>query len=160
MPTHLEVSMTRPSRQPSPNEKGITQLSIEGHKSLRTHQDIEIRPLTIIAGINISGKSSAMQPLLLIKQALDAAYDPDPLQLNGPHVSITAIDQILSKTGTKRSRAKMFRAGFRINGYDLEVSFGKSEKGDLQVLEMTGIFFPEQKNPVTLRRRHGRITDR
>lgn len=29
-----------------------------------------------------------MQPLLLLKQTLDATYDPGPLLLDGPHVSV------------------------------------------------------------------------
>ena len=39
-------------------------------------QTIEIRPLTLLAGANSSGKSSMMQPLLLLKQTLEAPYDP------------------------------------------------------------------------------------
>ena len=41
-------------------------------------QTIEIRPLTLLAGANSSGKSSMMQPLLLLKQTLEAPYDPGP----------------------------------------------------------------------------------
>ena len=46
---------------------GIERIVVEGYKSLRTRQEIEIRPLTVLAGVNSSGKSSAMQPLLLLK---------------------------------------------------------------------------------------------
>ena len=36
---------------------GITAISVEGYKSINTEQRIEIRPLTILAGANSSGKS-------------------------------------------------------------------------------------------------------
>jgi hypothetical protein len=89
--------------------------------------------------------------LLLLKQTMDASYDPGPLQLNGPNVSITAIEQILSKGAAKKDQAKSFRVGFRINATDVEICFGKDSKGDLRVMEMTGFFFPEQTESITLR---------
>ena len=38
----------------------------------RRKADLEIRPLTVLAGANSSGKSSLMQPLLLMKQTFDS----------------------------------------------------------------------------------------
>jgi hypothetical protein len=77
---------------------GITGVTVSGYKSISQEQTIEIRPLTILAGANSSGKSSIMQPLLLLKQTLEARYDPGPLLLDGPNVKFTAFDQLLSKS--------------------------------------------------------------
>ena len=55
-----------------------------------------MRPLTILAGANNSGKSSIMQPLLMMKQTLEATYDPGPLKLDGPNVYFTSAEQFLS----------------------------------------------------------------
>lgn len=77
--------------------KGITAISVQGFKSLANESRIEIRPLTILAGANSSGKSSIMQPLLLMKQTLEASYDPGPLLLNGPNVNFTSFDQFISR---------------------------------------------------------------
>ena len=71
----------------------ITSLSIAGFKSIVEEQTLEIRPLTLLAGANSSGKSSMMQPLLLLKQTLEAPYDPGPLLLNGPNVKFTSARQ-------------------------------------------------------------------
>ena len=76
----------------------ITSLSVEGFKSIDAEQTIEIRPLTILAGANSSGKSSLMQPLLMLKQTLEATYDPGPLLINGPNVAFTKVDQFLCRT--------------------------------------------------------------
>jgi hypothetical protein len=65
----------------------IAELQVAGFKSISHEQRIDIRPLTILAGANSSGKSSMMQPLLLLKQTLEAPYDAGPLLLNGPNVS-------------------------------------------------------------------------
>ena len=75
----------------------ITSLSVEGFKSIDKEQTIEIRPLTILAGANSSGKSSLMQPLLLLKQTLEATYDPGPLKIDGPNVAYTKVGQFLCK---------------------------------------------------------------
>lgn len=77
--------------------EGIASIEVGGFKSISQGQYIEIRPLTILAGANSSGKSSMMQPLLLLKQTLEAPYDPGALLLNGPNVRFTLVDQLLSR---------------------------------------------------------------
>src|SRR5919205_3343005 len=74
----------------------IIRITVGGFKSISQEQTIEIRPLTILAGANSSGKSSIMQPLLLLKQTLEATYDPGPLLLDGPNVKFTSMDQLFS----------------------------------------------------------------
>jgi len=86
---------------------GIKNITVQGFKSIQDKQSIEIRPLTILAGANSSGKSSIMQPLLLLKQTLEVQGDPGALLLDGPNVRFTSSDQILSKT-TPSSRESIF----------------------------------------------------
>jgi AAA ATPase domain len=85
---------------------GITSIGVEGFKSLRDPQEIKIAPLTVLAGVNSSGKSSVVQPLLLLKQTLEAPYDPGPLLLDGPNVSVTRIEQILSQGIGRRTSTR------------------------------------------------------
>lgn len=75
----------------------ITELMVQGFKSIADQKRIEIRPLTLLAGANSSGKSSMMQPLLLMKQTLESTYDPGPLLLNGPNVQFTRYTQFLRR---------------------------------------------------------------
>ena len=77
------------------DRKGITQITVGGFKSIATENSLEIRPLTILAGTNSSGKTSFVQPLLLLKQTLESPYDPGPLLLNGPNVKFTSGEQLL-----------------------------------------------------------------
>ncbi|MCY3907313.1 MAG: AAA family ATPase [Anaerolineaceae bacterium] len=74
--------------------QGITKITVGGYKSILKETPIEIRPLTILAGTNSSGKSSIMQPMLMMKQTLDATYDPGPLLINGPNIRFTRFEQI------------------------------------------------------------------
>lgn len=75
----------------------LTRLTVCGYKSLADEATIELAGLTILAGANSSGKSSMMQPLLLLKQTLEASYDPGPLLLSGPNVRFTSFEQALSR---------------------------------------------------------------
>jgi hypothetical protein len=92
---------------------GIREVSVKGFKSLAKQVVIKIRPLTILAGANSSGKSSAMQPLLLLKQTLEASYDPGPLLLDGPHVRFTSAEQLLSRVDGQRA-AREFEVGISL----------------------------------------------
>ena len=76
---------------------GITKIAVKGFKSIAEECEIDIRPLTILAGANSSGKSSIMQPFLMLKQTLEVPYDPGPLLIDGPNVKFTEAAQFLSK---------------------------------------------------------------
>jgi len=92
----------------------ITKITVAGFKSIAEEQSVEIRPLTILAGANSSGKSSIMQPLLLLKQTLEAPYDPGALLLNGPNVRFTLAEQLLARTGAGKA-ASSFSVEVAIN---------------------------------------------
>src|SRR2546426_12090796 len=96
-------------------EQGITAITVRGFKSLYNESRIELRPLTILAGANSSGKSSIMQPLLLLKQTLEASYDPGPLLLDGPNVKLTSTEQLLTHIN-RRGRVKAFSIGISLRG--------------------------------------------
>src|SRR6476646_3274266 len=77
----------------------LTKITVAGFKSIGPERSIDVRPLTILAGANSSGKSSIMQPLLLLKQTLEAPYDPGALLLDGPSVRFTNFEQMLFRSG-------------------------------------------------------------
>lgn len=72
-------------------------IALNGFKSFYGTQPVVFGKLTILAGANSSGKSTLLQPLLLMKQTLESPFDPGALLLEGPNVRITSADQILSK---------------------------------------------------------------
>ena len=97
-----------------PADVGITRIRVAGYKSVRSKKSIEIRPLTILAGANSSGKSSMIQPLLLLKQTLEANYDPGALLLNGPNVAFTEAKQLLARSAQ----------GKPVDEFQVGISFG------------------------------------
>src|SRR5438132_10068460 len=129
------TSVPKPAKQrdrrihdPAEGAVGINRLMVGGFKSISEEQSIEVRPLTLLAGANSSGKSSMMQPLLLLKQTLEVSYDAGPLQLNGPNVKFTSADQLLSRLGRGRS-LDSFHVGMRlITGDSFKTIFRKEHK--------------------------------
>jgi len=112
-----------------PKGGGITAIIVCGYKSICQERRIEIRPLTILAGANSSGKSSAIQPILLLKQTLDASYDPGPLLLNGPNVKFTSVEQLLSRT-SQSACPDIFSIGIEVeHDKTLTIYFQKDKKG-------------------------------
>ena len=121
------------------NISGITKIAVKGFKSIAEEREIDIRPLTILAGANSSGKSSIMQPLLMLKQTLEAPYDPGPLLLDGPNVQFTLAEQFLSTlTDGKRADSFQVRIETRNSNFFHAVSttFRKG-KGGIEIVQMT-----------------------
>src|SRR4051794_7511478 len=94
-------------KRPRPPPTPLAEVFVAGYKSFAGAAELEIRPLTLLAGANSSGKSSIMQPLLLMKQTLEAPYDPGGLKLDGPHVKLTDAEQMFSRAGATGAAASM-----------------------------------------------------
>ena len=118
--------------------EGITKIAVSGFKSLTEECVIDICPLTILAGANSSGKSSIMQPLLMLKQTLEAPYDPGPLLIEGPNVQFTSTEQFLSKLiGEKRVERFQIQIDttHMIEDFSTTVTFRKGQSG-IELVEM------------------------
>lgn len=115
----------------------MSQISVCGYKSITRSESIEIRPLTILAGANSSGKSSIVQPVLMLKQTLEASYDPGTLLLDGPNVRFTSGDQFLSRLGKGKCQ-DILNIGLDIGPSPrLKVSYKWHPNRGLEIQEMT-----------------------
>ncbi len=131
------------------DQRGIVAVGVRGFKSIHQYQEIEIRPLTVLAGVNSAGKSSILQPLLLMKQTLEAPYDPGPLLLDGPHVSISAMSQILARHPGGEGHVESFTVRITLEGrHPAELAYSRDADGGVKLAGMTGFFVPGQKTPV------------
>ena len=110
----------------------IESVLVEKYKSLRDRTEIELRRLTVLAGANSSGKSSIMQPLLLLKQTFEAGFDPGPLLISGPNVVFSETDQMLwSAPGEPRSEYLWLGLGItqRDQNIQVKVRLGQQKEG-------------------------------
>lgn len=135
----------------------ISGLSVEGYKSIRDPIELQVRGLTLLAGPNSAGKSSALQPLLLLKQTLEATHDPGPLLLDGPCVKVSRAQELFWQGGRKADRAREWSTTILCGppGHSsyLRSTFGIVD-GRLAVTE-TRMDFPDlpgARAPISLRR--------
>lgn len=115
----------------------IVGIDVRGFKSICAEQHLDIRPLTILAGANSSGKSSIMQPLLLLKQTLEASGDPGALLLDGPNVRFTKTDQVLSRAPGKTDSAAFALRIAISDGSSLELVFRREVGKGFELDKMT-----------------------
>lgn len=105
----------------------ICKISVCGFKSIYDKQEIDVLPLTLLAGANSSGKSSIMQPLLLLKQTIEAPSDPGALLLDGPNVRFTQAEQLISRITGKDQKSE-FSVGVEFQtGERLDVTFKRDK---------------------------------
>jgi len=143
---------TQNGAKPQETPEGITKITVGGFKSIAQEQSIEVRPLTILAGANSSGKSSIMQPLLLLKQTIQATYNPGALLLDGPNVQFTSADQLLSVI-TSQSR---FLVGYKTSGRPaVAVSYERQSDQNFDVANM--IVGDTEQNTFTVGMTHHEI---
>jgi hypothetical protein len=117
-------------------EPALSRITVAGFKSIGPERSIEVRPLTLLAGANSSGKSSIMQPLLLLKQTLEAPYDPGALLLDGPNVRFTNFEQLLFRSSRRTSRA-CFSVGLSVeNQASVSVNFCRGRGQPIDVESM------------------------
>ena len=81
----------------------IKGLRVQGFKAFRDTGHIELKPLTVLAGSNSSGKSSFLQALLLLKQTAEVSTTArDALNLGGPYIHASSFrDVVFGKPQTK-----------------------------------------------------------
>jgi predicted ATPase len=115
--------------------KGITKISISGFKSIANECSIEIRPLTILAGANSSGKSSIMQPILLMKQTLESSTDYGALRLSGDNLNFTSAKQILSYSKKGEQTDSLTVAMELANSYKFKNTFKKLANKAIELIE-------------------------
>ena len=111
----------------------LAAITIEGFKSINSECRLELGSLNILAGANSAGKSSFLQPLLLLKQTVEAAYDPGPLLIDGPNVKFTELAQIFSKVAGAKWQLSI--GLYASDGRGLKLSFGIGTKKQLQIKE-------------------------
>lgn len=112
-------------------------VEVEGFKSISSRQRVRISGLTVLAGANSSGKSSMLQPLLLLKQTLESPFDPGPLLLDGANVRLTSTSQIISKARRSAGARDVSSSSFAVSlGFDaesFEVSYRRTKSGAMKI---------------------------
>ena len=71
----------------------IKTLRLQNFKAFEDTGEIELKPITVLAGPNSGGKSSILQSLLLLKQTLEGPSDVD-LSLDGKFLQLSGFSDL------------------------------------------------------------------
>lgn len=130
-----------PPKRPSATaaDREIVTFSVAGYKSIHDHVDVPVAPLTIVAGANSSGKSSFMQPFLMMKQTLESPFDPGTLLIHGPNVQLSEWSQALSRGKSRTSFVKELSIALRQGSRGIENTYQWSQGTGLTLSRTTHI---------------------
>src|SRR5260370_1562984 len=93
--------------------------SIENFKPIVKSGELKLAPVTVLAGMNSSGKSSLLQSILMISQTLSSRVLDRPLLPNGPIVQLGTFEDILSDFSVSRKMTLSFELSFELLEFDL-----------------------------------------
>jgi predicted ATPase len=123
----------------------IEQIQVKGYKSL-VDATLHVKPLTLLAGTNSSGKSSIMQPLLLIKQTIEAPYQPaSALVLDGAHVQAETSRELVGKIkgSLQTFSIRIVEQEGKVYRDDIELSY-QVDKSGFSLLYQDAMLFKEK----------------
>lgn len=83
----------------------LKSISLENYKCFKEKTDIEIAPLTVLCGVNSSGKSSILKSLLMLKQSYENTEATNQMTFNGNYVDNGSFWEIISEDPIKKSFA-------------------------------------------------------
>lgn len=86
----------------------LRRIRVDKFKSVSEPIELEMAPLTLVAGPNSSGKSTLLQSILLLTQTVSSKATSRPVVLNGPTVRLGTFHDVLTH-GAKR---RAFSLGF------------------------------------------------
>lgn len=121
----------------------LNAIEVGGFKSAIEPVTVRFRPLTVLAGQNSAGKSTAIQPLLLLKQTMERPFDPGGLAIDGPLVQFTNADQFFSHSAA--GRANEFYVKLSSEDFMLRCTLGKQVRGVLRLIGWSSQL--REKNP-------------
>ena len=79
----------------------LKSITLKNYKCFRDETTMEIAPLTVLCGVNSSGKSSILKSLLMLKQSYDNTEATNQMTFNGDYVDNGAFDDIISTIPTQ-----------------------------------------------------------
>ena len=123
--------------------KGI---EIDNFKSYNEMQCIQFSDLSVLLGANSSGKSTALQALLAIKQTMECNSPDEELLLSGQYVALGDFDDVISNNSRPRFMFKVLLEKTNKSeveqdddAYNIAWSFGKGNDGTSAILQCLDI---------------------
>lgn len=114
----------------------LTKITLENYKSFKEETRIPIKPLTLLCGVNSSGKSSILKSILMIKQTTERESPYNQLAFNGQYVNNGFWDDIVCAKGLPESSIEISNT-FEL--YEHNASFSRQDNPSFR--ELKKLFF-------------------
>ena len=108
---------------------------VRNFKSITCAQ-VDLSPLTVFVGANSSGKSSLLQSILLVVQAMQGQSGEEHLPLNGPYVELGEFDDVRHAGATARDRIGL-GGTFALSAPERHVRPARIREGDRDCMQRT-----------------------
>ena len=107
----------------------LKSISLENYKCFKELDDFDIAPLTVLCGVNSSGKSSILKSVLMLKQSFESNYDRNSLLFNGNYTINGSYNDVVFEH--KTSKKIKFTNQFVIENSKFIPAFEKATLNDL-----------------------------
>ena len=101
----------------------LKSISLENYKCFEKLEDLEIAPLTVLCGVNSSGKSSILKSLLMLKQSYEDNSVSNYVLLNGKYIDNGTFNEVLFDNAAEKnfSISNSFEIKKRINKINRDI---------------------------------------
>ena len=115
----------------------IDKITVKGFKCFRDEVSLDIGNLTLLCGRNSSGKSSFLQPALLMKQTYWSPVDAGPLDLDGQNARFDRAAELFWRGKVKSDRSEQFEVGFTVGDLERRHIFRLDSRQHIQLEHVT-----------------------
>jgi hypothetical protein len=105
----------------------ITRWTLTNFKAIRSRTEIVLSPVTVLSGLNSSGKSSILQSIRLVSQTLRNQTPSRPLIMNGYDVQLFSLDTV------RNNRSESEEIGI---GFEIALDLPNRELAELRLVEL------------------------
>lgn len=139
-------------------------IEIENFKSYVDRQYVRLSDLSVLLGANSSGKSTALQTLLVIKQTMECNSPDEELLLSGKYVALGDYDDVISNSAKDNfsftavlNPAETSENILDEDKFKIEWKFKRAEDGTSASLDSIDIYFENVR--LTMEKSRGEIYD-
>lgn len=115
----------------------LKSISLKNYKCFKDETTIDIAPLTVLCGVNSSGKSSILKSLLMLKQSYENTLSFNELTFNGKYVDNGFFEDVVYN---KEGNTFTLRNTFEIKKPPRNKTIGVSESDATSFKELLKIF--------------------
>ncbi len=106
----------------------IKKLRLENYKAWKGKREVQLAPVTLLLGTNSSGKTSLLQPLLLLKQTVESPDRKLPLYLGGQPQDLLSLGSFKELVSGQDSKTQL------AFGIEYEIDTSSDEEGPAERL--------------------------